>query len=701
MNPELQRERSGASFSVETLTNLLDGGADQTRRRRQLEAIIARDPTGLFSNDDNHYLHRTDRHVRALAKHVRLVEICRKLGIGDECGGEITLSRDFPILLNALADDLSVSLHWIMFIPNILALADDQQQAEWLPLCRDWRMVGCYAQTELGHGSNIRALETTATFKPNSQGGSWIINSPTLTSYKFWPGTLGRTANHAMVIANLIDGEGTNRGIHNFLVPLRSMKDHSLLPGVTTGDIGPKIGYNVMDNGFAKFDNVEIPRRNMAMRFQTVDEKGRYKKKSVSDATQRVAYITMMQVRAYIVNEAGKNLAMACAITTRYSAVRRQGYAQDGKSELQILDYKQQQHRIFPRIAASYCFFFTGRKLLKTLKDIESRLVNNKPVTKNEVTDLHASSSSLKSYTTTVTADGIEDLRKACGGHGFLQCSGLPELFTTYLQSPTVEGDNQMLPQQVIKVLLKLVQAVQDGDDLSEYKVCVSYGIVPSLKSIIHGGGKEFFDCKSKIGVMNLDAILGAFQHRAARLLVECAVLLQKFMSQGMNMQEAWNQTLVQMARASRAYAQSILVNDFMDGINDEEKNGSIGSAEAAVMRDLARLLALYWMEAEMGDFMEDGFVSAKQSQWIRSGVLELLDIIRPNAVALVDSRDFSDFRLKSALGRYDGDVYPAIMEAALRDPLNKEGVGPGYKEHLKRLYVDGVGVYTGTASRL
>lgn len=93
------------------------------------------------------------------------------------------------------------------------------------------------------------------------KGGSWVINSPSLTSAKFWPGTLGRTGNHAMVIARLIDGDGKDRGVHNFLVPLRDMTTHKLLPGVTTGDIGPKIGYNNMDNGYAFFKNVVIPRR--------------------------------------------------------------------------------------------------------------------------------------------------------------------------------------------------------------------------------------------------------------------------------------------------------------------------------------------------------------------------------------------------------------------------------------------------------
>ena len=271
MNPDLARERARASLDVERLTHFLDGGAAVTARRRHLQQLVERDPSGVFDNANNAYLHRTERHVRGLAKHVRLIELCRQLGIGQECDGQIVASADFPILLASVADDLPTALHWVMFVPNIVSLCDDEQQKEWLPLCRDWRMIGCYAQTELGHGSNVRALETTATFVPEARGGGpggcFVVHSPTLTSAKFWPGTLGRTANHAMVLARLVDGQGIDRGVHNFLVPLRHRNTHQLLPGVTTGDIGPKIGYNTMDNGYARFHHVRIPRRNMAMRF--------------------------------------------------------------------------------------------------------------------------------------------------------------------------------------------------------------------------------------------------------------------------------------------------------------------------------------------------------------------------------------------------------------------------------------------------
>jgi acyl-CoA oxidase len=702
MNPDLQRERSRASFSVESMTHMLDGGPRNTERRRQLQAIIERDPSGVFDNDMNNYLHRTDRHVRALAKFVRLIELCRKIGIGDKYGGDILQDPDFGILLASVADDFPVSLHWVMFVPNIRSLCDEEQKRYWLKLCRDWQVIGCYAQTELGHGSNVRALETTATF----DNDSFIINSPTLTSAKFWPGTLGKTANHAMVIARLIDGDGIDRGIHNFLVPLRCTQTHRLLPGVETGDIGPKIGYNVMDNGYARFNHVRIPRRNMAMRFAHVDERGKYFTKA-DGAASKIAYITMMQVRAHICNEAGKNLAMACTIAIRYSAVRRQGYGNkndDTKSttELQVLDYKQQQHRLFPLLAASYCFHFTGKKILQRLVDLENTITKrSKVLTKAEIKDVHASSSALKSFTTTVAADGIEECRKACGGHGFLQCSGLPELFTTYLQNPTVEGDNHMLPQQVIRVLLKLVEAVQKGDDLKDYEPCDSYYLVPSLQAILRGQNTACH-ARTVTDLLEIPTLLDIFRHRSSRVLLGVARQLQTSVKKGSSFSEAWNQALVEMARASRAYSQFLLLQNFVDGIIEDRGNGVIGDREVSVLQDLARLFALYWMEREMGDFLEDGYLSAQQSQWVRTNVLDLLATIRPNAVALVDARDFSDFRLKSALGRYDGDVYPAIMAAAKKDPLNNQGdPGPGYEAHLKRLIEDGVGRYSGTASRL
>jgi acyl-CoA oxidase len=317
------------------------------------------------------------------------------------------------------------------------------------------------------------------------------------------------------------------------------------------------------------------------------------------------------------------------------------------------------------------------------------------------VADIHASSSALKSFCTTLAGDGIEDCRKACGGHGFLQCSGLPELITTYLQNPTVEGDNNMLPQQVMKVLLKLVHAVKINEGLEQYQPCDSSALIPSLSAIIHTSGSERCSAIGPDDMCDLQVLLLAFRHRAARLLVQVATQISSEIKIELTVQDAWNRALVSMARASRAYALYLLLQGFVDGLDNENQSGGLGQAESNVLGDLARLFALFWIEKDTGEFLEDGYLSTKQVNWVRSGVLKYLDVIRPNAIALVDARDFSDFRLKSVLGRYDGNVYPHIMEAAARDPLNQMDPGPAYDPELKRLIGGGVGEYNGTASRL
>lgn len=52
--------------------------------------------------------------------------------------------------------------------------------------------------------------------------------------------------------------------------------------GITVGDIGPKFGYDEMDNGYLKMDNYRIPRENMLMKYAQVyldriqDQAGRH-----------------------------------------------------------------------------------------------------------------------------------------------------------------------------------------------------------------------------------------------------------------------------------------------------------------------------------------------------------------------------------------------------------------------------------------
>ena len=84
-----------------------------------------------------------------------------------------------------------------------------------MPLISKHKILGCYAQTELGHGSDVSRLETTATLDKTTD--EFIINSPTITSTKFWPGDLGKFSTHAVVFARLIIDEN-DYGVQAFLV---------------------------------------------------------------------------------------------------------------------------------------------------------------------------------------------------------------------------------------------------------------------------------------------------------------------------------------------------------------------------------------------------------------------------------------------------------------------------------------------------
>ena len=91
--------------------------------------------------------------------------------------------------------------------------------AEYGPLISKRGILGCYLQTELGHGTNVSCLETTATYLPESQ--EFEIHSPTLTSTKWWSGALGKTATHGVAQARLVLPGGKDFGPHLFFVQLR------------------------------------------------------------------------------------------------------------------------------------------------------------------------------------------------------------------------------------------------------------------------------------------------------------------------------------------------------------------------------------------------------------------------------------------------------------------------------------------------
>ena len=138
---------------------------------------------------------------------------------------------------------------------------------------------------------------------------------------KFWPGSLGVMSNVAVVFAKLYTSldDDFDYGLQAFLVPIRDPNTHLPLKGVTVGDLGEKIGYNSMDNGFLSFDNVRIPRKNMLNRFAAVNKHGEFEMRG----DPRLLYRIMVKTRTLLLFGSSLYLYRACTIATRYAACRR------------------------------------------------------------------------------------------------------------------------------------------------------------------------------------------------------------------------------------------------------------------------------------------------------------------------------------------------------------------------------------------
>ncbi|KAJ6711907.1 PEROXISOMAL ACYL-COENZYME A OXIDASE 1.2-RELATED [Salix purpurea] len=645
----LAHERNKTEFDVDAMKIVWAGSRHAFELSDRMARLVASDP--VFRKDDRTRLGRKELFKNTLRKASHAWKRILELRLTEEEAGQLRNFVDEPSFTD---------LHWEMFVPAIKGQGTDEQQQKWLPLAYKMQIIGSYAQTELGHGSNVQGLETTATFDPETD--EFVINSPTLTSSKWWPGGLGKISTHAIVYARLITN-GQEHGVHGFIVQLRSLDDHMPLPGITMGDIGMKFGngaYNTMDNGVSKFDHVRIPRNQMLMRVLQVTREGKCVQ---SNVPRQLIYGTMVFVRQTIVANASTALSRAVCIATRYSAVRRQFGSQDGGMETQVIDYKTQQSRLFPLLASAYAFRFVGEWLKWLYTDVTQRLQANDFSTLPEA---HACTAGLKSLTTAATADAIEECRKLCGGHGYLCASGLPELFAVYVPACTYEGDNVVLLLQVARFLMKTVSQLHSGK-----KPVGTTAYLGRLQDLLHC----CCDVQRAEDWLKPGVVLEAFEARSARMCVACAKNLSKFE----NPEDGFAELSADLVEAAVAHCQLIVVSKFIDKLQQDIP----GKGVKQQLQNLYYIYVLNLVHKYLGDFLSTGCITPKQASLANDQLRSLYSQIRPNAIALVDAFNYTDHYLGSVLGRSDGNVYPKLYEEAWKDPLNDSVVPDGYHEYV------------------
>lgn len=654
---DLLRERSKCTFDIKELTHLIDGGEDKTLDRKELEDLVFNTP-GIKDTVPEEYLSHKERYENAIRKSCILSELLQKYAMTRNVTDLFEPSNKYRVTFGVTKDVSPFMLHAGMFVPTIMNQTDAEQQAEWLPKAMSMAIIGTYAQTELGHGTFIRGLETTATYDPDTE--EFILNSPTLTSYKWWPGGLAQTVNHCVVVAQLYI-KGECYGVHPFIVQIRDMETHMPLPGIKVGEIGPKLGFQTANNGFLGFDKFRIPRRNMLMKNAQVLKDGTY----VKSKNEKLTYGTMVFVRVLLLTDLAYELSMAATIAVRYSAVRHQSQIKAGQPEAQIIDYVTQQHKLFIGVVTCHAFRVTGHWLWRTYSKVIRDLNKGNM---DQLPELHALACCLKAVCSRDATARVEEFRWSCGGHGYMTSSNLPVINGIITATTTYEGEYTVLMLQTARFLVKAWKLAIAGTAMTP---TISY-LVKFLKN-------------DRMRWLNTSAgIINGFQAIATGKTKTACESLQKYEKTGLDYEEAWNQASVQLVNASEAHCRAILCE--ISWTELERLSKTVSPNLGKVLMQMAEMYLIYWALEKRGDLFMYSTISNEDINKLQSRYEELLALLRPNAVGLVDAFDIRDEILNSTLGAYDGRVYERLMEEALKSPLNTEPVNQSFHKYLKPL---------------
>ncbi|KPJ09433.1 putative peroxisomal acyl-coenzyme A oxidase 1 [Papilio machaon] len=602
----------------------------------------------VFDGVPEEYLSHKERYENAIRNSVVAFSLVRKMQ--EEGKTSINNYRDVVGGLlgsSVLRDGSPLGLHYIMFMPAILNQANEEQQEKWLPRAWNCSIIGSYAQTELGHGTFIRGLETTATYDAATK--QFVLHSPTLTAYKWWPGGLGQTANYCIVVAQLYT-KGQCHGIHSFIIQVRDEETHMPLPGIKIGEIGAKLGLNAVNNGFLGFDNYRIPRTNMLMKHAQVLEDGTY----VKSRHSKLNYGAMVFVRVVIVFDMVNYLSKAVTIATRFSAVRRQCQLKAGETECQILDYVTQQHKLFVSIAAAHAFRITANKLWLTFNEVNEQLVEGNL---QRLPELHALACCLKAVTTADTAACVERCRLACGGHGYMMSSSLPLTYGLVTAACTYEGENTVLLLQTARFLVKTYQQLD------------SKALTPTVAYLKTAAAERF--C---VGWSNTtEGIIRGFQVVAMRVII----------------MSTFNEEVQEMSRTVSPQLKEVLhqLVDLYCTYWALEKLSDLLLYTPISQKEVESLRLRY----------EETLTNLRPNAVGLVDAFDLRDEMLQSTLGSYDGRVYerlmeeamksplnAEPMLQSTLGSYDGRVYERLMEEAMKSPLNAEPVNYTFHKYLK-----------------
>ena len=611
-------ERKAATFDPKVLQHLLDGEHAETRRFVK----------ELVTQPDFQYYDGTDTSTyRGLVLH--WTRRLAATGIGRiflprSVGGEENLPKFIAAFETLAFHDLSLviklGVQFGLFAGSIQRLGTDYHHKKYLPDAATAALLGCFAMTEIGHGSNVQALETEAVY--DRETDSFTVHTPKKSAGKNFIGNAAADGRVAVVFAQLIVA-GQNHGVHALVVPIRD-ESGAPTPGVTIADNGTKMGLNGVDNGQIWFDHVKVPRTELLNRFADVTADGQYRSEIQTPTARFFTMIgTLVSGRISIAVSANSATKSALTIATRYAARRRQFGPSKSRQETLLLDYPAHQRRLSPLIASAFALDFA----LKHLVELNESKGNSR--------SLETLAAGLKAVATWNATQTIQTCREACGGEGYVAANRICALKADIDIYTTFEGDNTVLMQLVAKNLLS-----EFKDKLKEMRPAQLAGFfVGHRLSAIAKRNPRLTLNVSHSHLRDTNFLAEMFRFRESETLFAAAKEFRRRISKkGSDPFTAFAQMQRELLELAHAHIDWVILYRFISVMNSAQPNSL-----KPVLKRMCDLFALKQIERHKGWYIEHGAMSGLKSRAISKQVDKLCAEVRHEAVQLVDAFGIPD----------------------------------------------------------
>ncbi len=524
-------------------------------------------------------------------------------------------TRAFMAAFETLAyHDLSLTIkfgvQYGLFQGSVMLLGTEWHHATFLPRISRGEILGVFAMSELGHGSNVRELETTATYDAATQ--EFVVHTPHGAAHKEWLGNAAVHGRMATVFAQLVVGPETH-GVHAFLVPIRS-DDGAPAKGVRLADSGIKEGLNGVDNGRIWFDQVRIPRQHLLNRFGDVAPDGTYSS-PIANPTKRFFTMigTLVGGRITIALTALSAVKHALTVAVRYGNRRRQ-FGEEGRGETLLLDYRTHQRRLLPALANAVVLDVALSRLVDRYAALDASA-------SREVEGLAAG---LKAYTSWFAQHAITDARECCGGQGYLQTNRIAVLRADIDVWTTFEGDNTVLMQLLAKGLLTGYREEFEEIGVIRFLTRRARVAFRSLNPVTARRDDEdhLRDPQQQITLL---------RYREARILDTAASRLRNAMKKGSS-----SASMMDVQDHLMHLATAHVERESLEAMQEE-----VERASPSLRPTLELLRDLFWataVERDLGWFMMSGAVETPKAKAIRYLVNKCCIELRPIAEQVTEA---------------------------------------------------------------